>query len=34
MKDKVSPGYFILKVTCLSRIGGAKMEYDSEEHHE
>jgi hypothetical protein len=28
MKDKISPGNFIIRVKCLSRIGEAKMEFD------
>lgn len=34
LKDKISPGYFILRVTCLSRIGGQKVNYNVEEIHE
>ena len=31
MKDKISPGYFIIKVKILSRIGEAKMEFNMED---
>ena len=34
LKDKISPGYFILKVKVLSRIGEAKMIFDMEDCHE
>ena len=34
LKDKISPGYFIVKVKVLSRIGEAKMEFDMEDCHE
>ena len=34
LKDKVSPGYFIVKVKVLSRIGGTTFDFDIEEQYE